>query len=183
MICLKKLLVLLILAVPVSLSSVNNRSSRTTELLGQYTHCGNISECPTWYICNSTNACQCGNEHDHTVICDEEALSSAVLDCYCVTYDKDSRSTYLGLCFYNCNSKDTHAVYEQLPANPEMLSVCEDFNRADVLCGDCKEGYSPLVLSYNFSRVKCPDGHKNWWKFILAGFVPLTFFYLFLISM
>ena len=59
-----------------------------------------------------------------------------------------------------------------------MLSVCEDFNRAGVFCGDCKEGYSPLVLSYNLSCVKCPDGHKNWWKFILAGFVPLTFFYL-----
>ena len=62
-----------------------------------------------------------------------------------------------------------------------MLSVCEDFNRAGVLCGDCKEGYSPLVFSYNLSCVKCPDGHKNWWKFILAGFVPLTFFYLFMV--
>jgi hypothetical protein len=29
--------------------------------------------------------------------------------------------------------------------------------------------------------VRCPDGHKNWWKFILAGFVPLTFFYLFVV--
>ena len=32
------------------------------------------------------------------------------------------------------------------------------------------------MLSYNFTCVECPDGHKNWWKFILAGFVPLTFF-------
>ena len=29
--------------------------------------------------------------------------------------------------------------------------------------------------------MKCPDGHKNWWKFILAGSVPLTFFYLFVV--
>ncbi len=25
--------------------------------------------------------------------------------------------------------------------------------------------------------MRCPDGNKNWWKFILFGFVPLTFFY------
>ncbi len=132
-------------------------------------------------ICNSTNACQCGNEYDRTIICDDEVLSSSVLNCYCVKYDEDSRSTYLGLCFYNCNNKDAHAVYEEMPANPEMFSVCEDFNREGVLCGDCKEGYSPLVLSYNLSCVRCPEGHKNWWKFILAGFVPLTFFYLFVV--
>ena len=29
--------------------------------------------------------------------------------------------------------------------------------------------------------MECPDGHKNWWKFILVGFVPLTFFYLFVV--
>ena len=29
--------------------------------------------------------------------------------------------------------------------------------------------------------MKCPDGHKNWWKFILVGFVPLTFFYFFIV--
>jgi hypothetical protein len=25
--------------------------------------------------------------------------------------------------------------------------------------------------------VRCPDGNKNWWKFLLVAFVPLTFFY------
>ena len=179
--CLKKLLALLLLAVPVSLSSVKNKSNRSTGLLSQHPHCSNNSECPTWYICNSTNTCQCGNDHDQTIVCNEEALSSAVLDCYCVTHDQDSRSTYLGLCFYNCNCRHTNTVHEELPANPEMLSVCEEFNRAGMLCGDCKDGYSPLVFSYNLSCVRCPDGHKNWWKFILAGFLPLIFFYLFVI--
>ena len=71
-----------------------------------------------------------------------------------------------------------------LPKRAEILlnvSICRYFNRAGLLCGDCKEGYSPLVLSYNLSCVRCPDGHKNWWKFILAGFVPLTFFYFFVL--
>ena len=60
-------------------------------------------------------------------------------------------------------------------------SACTHFHRTGLLCGDCEEGYSPFVLSYNLSCVRCPDGHKNWWKFILAGFVPLTFFYFFVI--
>ena len=56
-------------------------------------------------------------------------------------------------------------------------SVCTQFHKTGLLCGDCEEGYSPFVFSYNLSCVRCPHGRKNWWKFILAGFVPLTFFY------
>ena len=75
-------------------------------------------------------------------------------------------------------------IHNQLPQKPEVLlnkSACTRFHRAGLLCGDCEEGHSPFVLSYNLSCVKCPDGHKNWWKFILAGFLPLTFFYFFVI--
>ena len=72
---------------------------------------------------------------------------------------------------------------ETLPKNPEILinkSACTPFHRTGLLCGDCEEGYSPLVLSYNLSFKECPNGHENWWKFILAGFLPLTMFYLFI---
>ena len=54
------------------------------------------------------------------------------------------------------------------------------FNRAGTLCGQCAPGLGPFVLSYNLSCVECPDGNKNWWKFVLAGF-PLTFFYIFIV--
>ena len=80
--------------------------------------------------------------------------------------------------------KKRDPVYKKLPQKPEDLlndSVCTRFNRAGLLCGDCEEGHSPFVLSYNLSCVRCPDGHKNWWKFILARFVPLTFFYIFVV--
>ena len=180
--CLKMSLVFLILTLPFSLSNVNKSGSGNIKLLdGKYAHCSNNSECPTWFICNSTNACQCGNEHDGIIVCNDKRLTSAVLICYCVTHDKVSKSTFLGSCFYNCAYRDTRIVYEELPADSEMPSICDNFNRVGLLCGDCEEGYSPLVLSYNLSCVKCPDGHKNWWKFILAGFVPLTFFYFFVV--
>ena len=150
-------------------------------------HCRNDSTCPTWSICNSRNDCQCGDKHNFAVVCDIKTRASAVLDCHCVTYDRESGSTYLGLCFYNCetnNPQKERVVYKKLPQTPKELlnkSACTHFHRAGILCGDCEKGYSPFVLSYNLSCVKCPDGHKNWWKFILAGFVPLTFFYFFVI--
>ena len=96
-----------------------------------------------------------------------------------MTYDSESKSTYVGSCFYNCHNTI------HLPKNPEDLinnSVCTSFHLTGLLCGDCKKGYSPLVFSFNLSCVECPDGHKNWWIFILAGFVPLTVFYSFILA-
>ena len=148
-------------------------------------YCRNNSECPTWFICYSNNECSCGNGYG-AVVCDNQRQTSAVLDCHCVTFDKENQSTFIGLCFYNCQShhsrKRNHLVMTPLPKRAEMLlnrSICNDFNRAGLLCGDCEDGYSPFVLSYNLSCVKCPDGRKNWWKFVIAGFLPLTFFYFF----
>ena len=74
-------------------------------------------------------------------------------------------------------------VYHPLPPDPGALNevMCGRFNRMGTLCGQCKKGLYPYVLTYNLSCVECPDGNNNWWKVILAGFVPLTFFYFFII--
>ena len=145
--------------------------------------CTNDSTCPTWFTCNLKNECTCDNSHTDTIICNDKDLTSAVFNCICVTYDIKSRSTFAGECFYNCkhihhNEKDL--PIQQLPNMPQLLinkSVCALFHRTGLLCGDCEEGHWPFVLSYNLSCVECPDGHKNWWKFIVVGFVPMTFFY------
>jgi hypothetical protein len=166
----------------------NHNHDVTKPTNDSHSHCINDSSCPTWFICNSQNSCQCGDEHNYAVACDAKREVSAILDTYCVTYDRKSGSTYLGQCFFNVQNGDVpnklDSVYSQLPRNPKDLfneSACTQFHRAGLLCGDCEEGYSPFVLSYNLSCVKCPDGHKNWWKFILAGVLPLTFFYFFVV--
>ena len=145
--------------------------------------------CPTWFICSTNEKTgKCGNGHNYAVVCDKERQVSAVLDCHCVTYDQNTTSTFLGSCYYNCENSDGRNmrddIYKKLPKLPEMLindSSCISFHRTGLLCGDCEDGHSPLVLSYNLSCVECPDGHKNWWKFILVAFVPLTFFYFFVV--
>ena len=149
---------------------------------GNDSHCRNDSTCPTWFTCNAKKRCQCDKTLTEKIICDNEAQVSAVLACTCVTYNSESKSTYVGSCFYNCL---IHEAVEELPKSPEVLinnSACTSFHRTGLLCGDCKHGYSPLVFSYNLSCVVCPNGHNNWWKFLLAGFVPLTVFYFFILA-
>ena len=182
------LLVLVTVLLSQSSHGIRNKISTIQPTEIRYLRCNNDSTCPTWFTCNSQNSCQCGDEHNYAVVCDRKLGESAVLDCHCVTYDRRTGSTYLGLCFYNCETtnpkKEADPIHNQLPQKPEVLlnkSACTRFHRAGLLCGDCEEGHSPFVLSYNLSCVKCPDGHKNWWKFILAGFLPLTFFYFFVI--
>ena len=165
------------------LGSNNPDSTCEIGFSGNDSHCSNNSTCPTWFTCNAEKRCHCDSRHTTAIVCDNQAQISAVLNCNCVTYDSESKSTCVGSCFYNCLSSSSLFIQE-LPKNPETLinnSACTSFHRTGLLCGDCEEGYSPLVFSYNLSCVECPDGHKNWWKFVLAGFVPLTVFYLFIL--
>ena len=121
------------------------------------------------------------------ILCDETTGRTAVSNCHCVTYDNETKETHVGSCYYNCENTAHNSLYDRvyhpLPTNPTKLNnfTCGRFNRSGMLCGQCESGLSPFVLSYNLSCVKCPDGHKNWWKFILAGYVPLTFFYFFIV--
>ena len=149
--------------------------------------CINDRSCPTWYFCDS-GRCQCGESHDDVIKCIKDLNTSAVLDGYCVTYDDDTGSTFVGACFYNYVNLEDHSegdlVYHILPEKPRELinnSVCSWFHRKGLLCGECEEGLSPFVLSYNLSCVECPSGYTNWGKFVLGGFVPLTFFYFFVV--
>ena len=66
-------------------------------------NCREDNECPTWFTCVS-NECLCGNQGSDAVVCDTHRQTSAVLDCHCVTYDKENQSTFAGLCFYNCEN-------------------------------------------------------------------------------
>ena len=36
--------------------------------------------------------------------------------------------------------------------------------------------YHPLVYSFDMNCVKCPNGKSNWWKYVLAAYLPLTLF-------
>ena len=142
--------------------------------------------CPNWFICNDTAAgmCQCGPGYHDNIRCDENKMISAVLNCFCVT--SSNNELHAGYCFYNCerhiNNKPHYTVYHEISKVVDLNEyMCGRFNRTGISCGQCKNGTSPFVLSYNMSCVECPEGHKNWWKFAVVGFVPLTIFCFFIV--
>ena len=150
--------------------------------------CKDDSSCPTWFYCNTeTGKCQCGEDYHRMIACDEVTGRTAVSNCHCVTYDNVTKETQVGSCYYNCENTAHKTLYDRvyhpLPIDPSesTVNICGRFNRTGTLCGQCAPGLSPFVLSYNLSCVECPDGNKNWWKFVLAGFGPLTFFYIFIV--
>ena len=131
--------------------------------------------------CNKGH-CQCGKVPDKILQCSNEHLS--VLDCYCVTYNADQDLVEVGGCLQNCEvlKKNSRGdmVYHPLPTNLSEWSefMCGSrFNRKGTLCGSCKEDYHSLVYSFNMSCVSCAGGLRNWWKFALVPFLPLTVFY------
>ena len=141
------------------------------------------SSCPPWFFPDpsSNGTCRCGESIHGAVKCNETLQESAILDCYCMTYN-ESTGVVAGPCFYNCeNMRKGHhdMLYHHLPHRVEDLNsaMCGHFHRGGQLCGSCEEGYSPLVYSYDLQCSNCTDSHYNWVKYVTAAFVPLTVFY------
>ena len=141
------------------------------------------SSCPPWFFpdSSSNDTCRCGKSIHGAVKCNETLQESAILDCYCMTYN-ESTGVVAGPCFYNCENipkGQEDMLYHPLPHHVEDLNsaMCGQFHRGGQLCGSCEEGYSPLVYSYDLQCFNCTDSHYNWVKYVTAAFVPLTIFY------
>ncbi len=149
------------------------------------------STCPVWFLCNVSKTCQCGPTLRGIIKCDEDRLASYVMNCFCVTTIEGTGDTIAGACFANCaktllndyDRADSTSVYHLLPKNKSRLNsdMCGHMNRDGELCGKCKEDYYPMAYSYNQSCVRCENGHRNWWLYIIAAYLPLTFFYFFVL--
>ena len=143
--------------------------------------------CPTWFFPDSSlnNTCQCGNDIGGAVKCDNSTKGVSILPCYCMT-NAESTGPVVGTCFYNCICRKqfhyTDTLYHLLPSNLTKLNLCEYFNRAEQLCGKCKENYSIPVYSYDMKCVQCSTSHFGWVMYILAAFLPLTVFFVFVVS-
>ena len=100
---------------------------------------------------------------------------------FCLTYNKDKRVTEVGGCIFTNIKTNKYSSYTVLLRS---LSELDDFmcgklfNRTGTLCGKCKDGHYPLVYSFDMNCIQCPNGKANWWKYLLAAYLPLTIFYL-----
>ena len=148
--------------------------------------------CPSWFLHdNKTGQCVCGDGLGGIVSCDSEERRVYIIQCYCMTHDNQT-GIAVGSCFSNCVLVKKSVIvslnfemYYQVPLDPHDLNdaMCGDrWNRSGRFCGKCKDGYYPLVYSYDMKCINCTDANYNWLKFMVAAFVPLTFFFILVLS-
>ena len=137
--------------------------------------------CQQTWTYDSNGTCQCGSSIHDAVSCNKNQVS--ILSCKCMT-DDEKDGVLVGSCPYGCGlSNDSSSwkqhVYHPLPMNVSRLNdaMCGQLNRDGRLCSKCKEGFSPLVYSYDLNCIKCTNSKYNWLKFTAAAFIPLTIFY------
>ena len=127
------------------------------------------------YCDNGT--CKCGDIPHSILRCDDNWPGTvSVLDCYCLTYNKEKDTNEIGQCIFNCAS-DT--LYQEVPMNVSQLKLnyfmCEE-NREGTLCGKCKDTFYPIAYSFDMKCTKCGNRGINILKYIVVCFLPLTIF-------
>ena len=138
---------------------------------------------PWFYPKNSSNgstACECGSPVGYTVRCSTESQQLQVLVCYCMTYNRETASFVVGMCFYACFFANTYYPTPRwVNATNQNTFLCNslNFHRDGQLCGTCEDGYALPVYSYSLACVECSNYSKNWIKYILVAFLPLTLFF------
>ena len=143
-------------------------------------------QCPTWFFPDpsSNGTCRCGDNIHDTVRCNDSTKETSILQSYCMTYNKLT-GPVAGACFYNfANPFLKDVLYHLVPSDVTKLNnnMCGYLNREGQLCGKCKENYSIPVYSYEMKCVQCSPSPFNWVKYILAAFLPLTVFFVLVVS-
>ena len=72
--------------------------------------------------------------------------------------------------------------YKVTYLNSTMHAMFGWLNRDGLLCSKCKDGYSPLVNSYDLNCIKSTNSSYDWLKFIAVAFILLAIFYFIVIS-
>ena len=139
--------------------------------------------CPPGLFCVK-GRCECGKYPYHFLSCN--GTSSMVLRYNCVTFDQHTNDTLVGNCY--CTVKRTEVkngftgdlLYHQLPRSVHQLDdlMCSPLNRTGTLCGQCLPDHYPLAYSFNMTCIPCPHVRWNWFRYIMAAFIPVTLLYI-----
>ena len=146
----------------------------------------NMTCTKTWFIpSNGSASCECGSTLGNVVECDTNSKEVNLQNCYCMTFSIDGSMLVVGQCIYGCVMENDHNPRYPLPPNTSELSnFCNNYNREGQLCGKCKDGFALPVYSYNLTCVECQDHYaSNWVKYVAASFLPLTLFFIIIVTL
>ena len=134
-----------------------------------------IDSCPPCLLFND-RYCECPKQYPHMMLCDSEGLS--LHTGYCATFDEANDTIVIGRCIYTdiplWYNNDSKTVYDRI----STMELCHNYSRTGALCGRCLPDHYPLAYSYNMTCIPCPHAHWNWFRYIMAAYLPLTLFYL-----
>ena len=96
-----------------------------------------------------------------------------------MTYDSVTTAQVVAHCSFQSIPEKIIA----LPPNVSKLNnfMCGPFNRAGQLCGVCKKGYGPALLT-NYECAACSTKNYGWALYLLQEFLPITVFYLVIVT-
>ena len=142
--------------------------------------CGEDKLCPPGLFCNESS-CVCAKGYPRDLVkCNGTDLLA--LDCVCVTLEKKTNSTFMGRCAYNCGVQHKNSLYIPLRRDPDQVSqLCTQKGRTGTLCGECLPDHYPLAYSFDLACVKCHNVRWNWFRYVMAAFIPLTLFSFFIL--
>ena len=148
---------------------------------------GENMTCTAMWLIPSTGStsCECGSTLGGIVECDTNSKKVNLLKCYCMTFSIDGSMLVVGPCLYGCFIEKSINPYYPLPSNTSELSIfCNNYNREGQLCGRCKPGFALPVYSYNLTCVECQNHYaSNWVKYVAASFLPLTLFFIIMVTL
>ena len=134
--------------------------------------------------CHKREQPDCHDNYSELMAHKNSSCIYALLNCFCVAYDRNRSLIEYGRCLYNCFYPDKNILYFNndytvLPS--EVVDwkgeVCGKFHRCGSLCGSCQADTYLMAYSYNLTCVKCGKNYKlNWLKFLFFAFFPLTVF-------
>ena len=136
------------------------------------------TSCPTWhYYNNATGQCECG----FWLFCSSDGKVEIGLD-KCATSSGQEDDYYISNYPFRHTVNSTSRLYSEMPSNASQLDevMCGPYNRRGLLCGECKEGYCPVVHSFDQTCANC----SSLWSryaislYLFLQFVPTTLIFL-----
>ena len=143
------------------------------------------NDCPPWFIYDtSLNQCVCSSEGSFHVKCTN--VRALLRFGSCMTYDKEDKGTSVARCqYFMLHGRNvTSQRYIELPQNVSDLNeyMCGPMNRKGLVCSECIEGFGPSLTSIGYQCANCTNAWYGVPLFLFLEFVPITIFYLIILS-
>ena len=148
--------------------------------------------CPPGLAVNDSSGkptCSCVGHFVDKLIYDIESFHSYLQWGTVLSYNKSSKAVFSGAWRVHASPPGTGQRlkgYFQLPNDTLKLNdfFCSNLSRHGFLCSECNNGTSSPIYDYDYVCVSCTDEdvRKNWLFFILLQIIPVTIFFLIIVT-